>query len=99
MSSAPCVGFDPRLSGTSTATMVLPSGAHSTVVTRVARSGVFVTCTDFPLATSATNRCDAVLVLPTYATWVPLGDQAADVAITPFGTSSALVLPVRGSTS
>ena len=50
----PCVGAGPRASGTSTVTMLLPSAVQSSVVTSVASSGVFVTCVDFPVATSAT---------------------------------------------
>ena len=52
-------GIGARGSGTSTATMFLPSAVQSTVVTSVASSGVLVTCTDLPVATSATNTCDA----------------------------------------
>ena len=55
--------------------MLLPSAVQSRPVTSVASSGVFVTCTDFPVATSATKICDASSKFAMYATCVPVGDQ------------------------
>ena len=46
-------GSAPRPSGISTVTMLLPSAVHSNDVTSVARTGVFVSARDFPVAALA----------------------------------------------
>ena len=78
--------------------MLLPSAVHSNVVMIVAMSGVFVTCTDFPVATSATNTCEASSKFAMYATCVPVGDQTCDEIDAPFGVSIVFVVFVLGST-
>ena len=90
-------GIALRGSGTSTATMFLPSAVQSTDATSVANNGVLVICTDFPVAMSATKRCDAVSKLPMNATFLLSGDQAGPVMVAPLGASIITVLPVRAS--
>ena len=77
--------------------MFLPSAVQSTDVTSVASSGVLVICSDLPVAMSATNTCDAVSKLPTYATFLLSGDHAGAVMVAPLGASIVAVLPVRAS--
>src|SRR6188474_3459992 len=81
----PCVGLAPRASGTSTATIDLPSPVHSKPVISVESKGVFVNCTDFPVVASATYRCDAFSKFAMYATCVPAGDQPGAEIDAPFG--------------
>ena len=47
-------GMAARASGTSTAAICLPPSVNSKLETRVASTGVFVSCRDLPVATSAT---------------------------------------------
>ena len=77
--------------------MLLPSAVQSIVVTSVAKRGDLVTCTDFPVAISATYTCDAASKFAMKASCLPSGDQAGLLTVAPFGASSAVDLPVTAS--
>jgi hypothetical protein len=77
MGAAGGTGIGGRLSGRRTAATCLLSAVNSTLETSVARSGVFVSCLDLPVAASASQICVASSVWTRNAMLALSGDQVA----------------------
>ena len=86
-------GIAARLSGMRTAAICLPSAVNSKLETSVASTGVFVSCRDLPVATSAIQMWVASSVCARYATLVLSGDQAAFDTRAPAGIWMAFFAP------